>query len=129
MQEPAAPPEPIHRQPKPLELIRDVPTRWGSLLLMIRRILELWPFLQQMIESNKLTGLVSASDMPTEEDVKLLRDIADLLKPFEEATTLAGGNSYPTLCLIPDLIHRLKSRLTAPRFGLDCNPIHEKPVI
>jgi hypothetical protein len=63
-------------QDTPLELLRDVDTRWSSTLLMIERLLELKEFVKKMIADNPELRKYELDD----EEWSLLKEYSDILK-------------------------------------------------
>ena len=70
------------------KLAQDVPTRWGSTLIMIRQLLANKTHVLDVLRSHQ-HSLVLLTDAEWKKSAK----VAKLLGPCEEATTLLGGES------------------------------------
>jgi len=71
----------------------DCITRWNYTFYMIDRALEIKSFLVHL-----KSGLNTLTDnWPTEEEWKILTELADLLAPFASITKALSASSYPTI--------------------------------
>ncbi|KAF8784933.1 Zinc finger BED domain-containing protein 4 [Argiope bruennichi] len=85
------------------EIIQDVPTRWNSTFHMIERFVELESFIRTTV------ALLDA-DLPhlTTKEWKTLQLLCKILKPFEDATTMASGENYITASLVIVVVNGLR---------------------
>ncbi|GMI66348.1 DAYSLEEPER [Hibiscus trionum] len=72
------------------KLVLDVPTRWNSTYLMLRRALEAKHAINLFV--NRENGL----DIISEVEWETAQLICDFLEPFFEISTLFSGSKYPT---------------------------------
>lgn len=84
---------------KQVQLIINVPTRWGSTSDMIERAIELREAIDTMAMTDKEMQYIQIS----ESEWYRLSQILELLKIFKNATTRMSGSSYPTLPLAAPL--------------------------
>lgn len=89
-----------------LSLIQDVPTRWGSTLDMIRRLL----IQREPVTEWALTQ--SGLQLLTESEWRKLEGLKDLLLPCEEVCKLLGGETYVTASVILPSLALLKNKMT-----------------
>ncbi|CAG8712689.1 9234_t:CDS:2, partial [Scutellospora calospora] len=102
----------------PLEALTDCKTRWNSSYLAWKRILELHPAMRTLAaslqnkpdaalrrEGEKLDQLCLSS-----EEKKLLEEMVEVLKPFEEITRHICGTKYPMMNLVYPYIRMLKNK-------------------
>jgi len=95
------------------KLIQDVPTRWNSTLFMLERLLQLRSFVNK-ISSNHKTFDLQVSD----KEADLLDSIVTCLLPFQEATKMSSGSTYPTCSIIYPMtfaIIECLDKVTSPR--------------
>ncbi|XP_021759556.1 zinc finger BED domain-containing protein RICESLEEPER 2-like [Chenopodium quinoa] len=97
-----------------VKLWMDVPTRWNSTFLMLRRALDLLPALKMFgrIESNYHLAL-------TAHEWDIVEKMCDFLEPFYDITNLFSGSEYPTSNLYVSNICRIESLLVAASKGDD----------
>ena len=88
-------------------MIQDVKTRWNSQLLMIKRLLKIYPAVYKVLYENKKSHLVL-----TEEEISNLEKLEKLLDKFEEATKMVSSEKVPTAGLILPMMYQLKKHLT-----------------
>lgn len=87
--------------------MQDVPTRWGSTLLMITRLLKHKENVLAVLDetpSHKLTLL-------TENDWARLRGLAAILEPLEQASVQLGGEKYSSCGVVLPLLSHLLSTM------------------
>lgn len=90
-----------------LSLIQDVPTRWGSTLDMITRlIIQREPVCEWLLTQSGLNTL-------NESEWKKLEVMRDLLQPCEQVCKLLGGESYVTASVVLPALALLKNKMTA----------------
>lgn len=95
-----------------IRAIADVSTRWNSLYISWKRLLQLQKALDIMLatmnaESNYNTKKGAKrlhAIMLTKDEWKTLEQLTNLLAPFAEATTLLGGSTYSTISFISPAI-------------------------
>ncbi|XP_073835857.1 E3 SUMO-protein ligase ZBED1-like [Musca autumnalis] len=80
---------------KPLSLIQQVPTRWNSALRMIERILDTNEHI-----SSVLLATSKAPTPLTADEVNFLKDLKEVLSPFDHATVQTSANTTVTISLI-----------------------------
>ena len=80
----------------PLKPILDVATRWNSSFRMLQRIFQLKPHINSVLVNSKKYAklLLTASEWSAVEE------LVEVLGPFNEATEMISGESYPTLSLV-----------------------------
>lgn len=83
--------EQMVRNKPQLKLLQDVSTRWNSVYLMVNRIFE--------IEYSLTVALLKLDDAPqliTAEEFKILKEMNEVLEPFDNATKQLSGVKYVT---------------------------------
>lgn len=92
----------------------DVCTRWNSTLHMIESFLALKTAICALFAEKHLLDLTHAQSMKlhclelTSSDWNLLKNLSQVLTPFELATKLLSGRRYPTIGLCLFALHHLK---------------------
>ncbi|CAB5395176.1 unnamed protein product [Rhizophagus irregularis] len=102
-----------------LDVIKANNTRWNSTLYAFQRLIILKPAIQMlkaslMSNTNSITrkeGEKLEVLCPTIYEWKVIREIVELLNPFEEATRLLSGINYPTIGFTYPIIYNLRERL------------------
>ncbi|KAJ8928487.1 hypothetical protein NQ314_018957 [Rhamnusium bicolor] len=79
----------------PKKLIQDVITRWNSTFFMIERFIEL----EEGVRST-LAVLDTALPQLTLEEWCVLKELKQILEPFEDATRAVSGRKYMTASLV-----------------------------
>jgi len=90
----------------PCTLLQEMPTRWNSAFAMIKRILKTNEFVS--------LALISCHNAPSPfsaAEVDILKDIAALLSPFEDATLSVSSKSKVSVSLIIPVICELQHRI------------------
>ena len=82
-----------------LKVKQDVPTRWNSKYIMIKRLMDIKLPLESTINS-----LSVSFDPVTSHEWKVITDILLVLQPFESLTSELSGEKYVTSSLIVPLI-------------------------
>lgn len=88
--------EQIIQNKTPLKLIQACPTRWNSVLSMIKRIL--------LINNEITVVLLRMPKVPaflTLENTLILQDLVNILEIFDDATNTISGNYVTTSLIIP----------------------------
>ncbi|KAJ8913244.1 hypothetical protein NQ315_012862 [Exocentrus adspersus] len=89
-----------------LKLLKDVNTRWNSILTMISRVIE--------IGDSLILALAKCANAPpslTAEEYDILKEAIGILKIFEDATTQMSGEQYPTISLIIPIVLGIHNKL------------------
>ena len=102
-----------------LDVIKANNTRWNSTLYAFQRIVLLKPAIQILKasllsdsssyirkEGEKLEELC-----PTIHEWKVIRELIELLNPFEEATCLLSGVKYPTIGFTYPIMYNIREKL------------------
>ncbi|XP_025190378.1 zinc finger BED domain-containing protein 4-like, partial [Melanaphis sacchari] len=88
----------------PKKLIQDVCTRWNSTYYMLDRFVEL---------EDSIRGTLGLLDNPpqglTSEQWTIIKQLIQVLRPFEEATKAVSGNKYMTASIIQIIAQGLKN--------------------
>ncbi|XP_075165097.1 E3 SUMO-protein ligase ZBED1-like [Haematobia irritans] len=87
---------------KPHSLLQEVPTRWNSAYRMIERIL-----LTNEYISAVLLATSKAPPPLTADEIDVLKDLKELLSPFDNVTVQTSSNSNVTVSLIIPLTYGL----------------------
>ena len=91
------------------KLLQDVDTRWNSTYDMIQRVMEQQAAICAALLEQKRMDL-----LPKDNELKLLEDIIDILKPFKDVTEQMSGQAYVTLSAVRPILHFLKSKVLQP---------------
>ncbi|KAL2076764.1 hypothetical protein ACEWY4_027641 [Coilia grayii] len=78
------------------QLITESPTRWGSRLQMVERVLEQERALAKVLSADKKTRPL----VLTWQDIEVLEAIQRALKPLQEFTDALSGEGYVTLSYV-----------------------------
>lgn len=102
-----------------LKLIQEVPTRWNSLFLMMRRILQLKDVLLITLAS------LSLPDSPelTREELDIINEAVLVLGPFFEATEDLSGEKYATVSGIIPLVKGISLNLRTAKCKIKKDPV------
>ena len=83
-------------------LLQDVCTRWNSTFDMMGRLLE-----QQAAVCAAVIELKRMDLLPSGDDLKLVENVIEVLKPFKDITKNVSGEKYTTVSLVKPLLHHL----------------------
>lgn len=95
------------------QLITESPTRWGSRLQMVERVLEQERALAKVLSADKKTRPF----VLTWQDIEVLEAIQRALKPLQDFTDALSGEGYVTLSYVRPVLHLFNSKLLAPQEG------------
>lgn len=93
------------------QLITESPTRWGSRLQMVERVLEQERALSKVLSADKKTRLIVLKW----QDIEVLEAVQRALKPLQEFTDALSGEGYVTLSYIRPVLHLFNNKLLAPQ--------------
>ncbi|CAG8652875.1 43728_t:CDS:2 [Gigaspora margarita] len=104
---------------EPLDVVKDVDTRWNSTFHSIEHLVYLRPAIMQLYSTLNNHTLREArrgaetmrSYLPSEEEFELLKELIIILSPFDEATQFLSGSKYPTLGFMTPMLEELAHRL------------------
>ena len=88
-------------------LVTDCPTRWGSLIKMIDRILEQEACIRQVL----VVDLKNAHLIPTWQDLEVLESMKAALGQLDDFTDMLSGEQKVTVSSIKPVLHVLKSKV------------------
>ena len=91
----------LNKNRQPVTVVQDVSTRWNSTFYMVCRLQELRTPLTVVLSDASLTKKKDDRDLLLkDDDWNLVDDLVMILKEYEDATTVVGGESYLTLSLL-----------------------------
>ncbi|CAG8748420.1 4516_t:CDS:1, partial [Ambispora leptoticha] len=104
---------------KPLDVIKDVDTRWNSTFYSIERLVYLKPAIIQLystlnnhtVREIRRGAEMMSSFLPSDDEFELLNELIIILSPFDEATQFLSGSKYPTLGFMTPMLEELTRRL------------------
>ena len=88
-------------------LVTDCPTRWGSLIKMIDRILEQEACIRQVLVVDRK----NAHLIPTWQDLEVLESMKAALGQLDDFTDMLSGEQKVTVSSIKPVLHVLKSKV------------------
>ncbi|XP_026471184.1 zinc finger BED domain-containing protein 1-like [Ctenocephalides felis] len=91
---------------EPLKLILDVKTRWNSCYYMLERFVKLAPYVAQVTISDS-----NAPDILSAADIKIIRELSNILQPLEYITRELSGEQYVTIPKVIPLVNCLLAQL------------------
>jgi len=102
-----------------IDVVKSNNTRWNSTFYAYERLLLLKSaiitlketLLQDKNNKNQREGELLEEMLPTTNEWKVIKELTELLNPFEMATRLLSGQQYPTLSLIYPTMLSLKNLL------------------
>lgn len=97
------------------KFILDVKTRWNSLYYMLERFL-----LMSKIASQLLLDSTASPELVTGQEIEILKQVVQLLQPFEFVTRESSGQNYVTLSKIIPMINCLTSQLNTFSSSIEC---------
>ena len=83
-------------------LLQDVCTQWNSTFDMMGRLLEQQAAVCAAVIELKRMDLLLSGD-----DLKLVENVIEVLKPFKDITENVSGEKYTTVSLVKPLLHHL----------------------
>ena len=86
-------------------LVQDCVTRWGSTLSMLQRLIEQQTAISAVLVEGKDRHLMLEIG-----DWEVVEMLVELLKPFQQATTVMGAVRYPTLSTVMPLLYKLLTK-------------------
>ncbi|KAJ8403671.1 hypothetical protein AAFF_G00349970 [Aldrovandia affinis] len=98
---------PLHK------LITESPTRWGSRLQMMERVLEQEKAITQVLAADKKTR----HPVPTWQDIQVLESVTAALKPLQDFTDALSGEAYGSVSSLKPVIHLLNAEVLNPNEG------------
>ncbi len=93
------------------KLITESPTRWGSRLQMIERVLEQEKAITQVLAADKKTRHL----VPTWQDIMVLESVTAALKPLQDFTDALSGEAYISVSYLKPVIHLLNTEILSPK--------------
>ena len=97
-------------------LVQECPTRWNSSYDMLERLVKLRIPIQVVLNHSDL--------LPTQNQWKLMEQLATVLKPLKLTTELLSGEQYPTMSFVyPTLIGLINTQLK--HFESESKMIHK----
>ena len=102
---------------KELQLIQDVETRWNSALMMLRRLLKVYPAIYATLYDDSSYKHL----LPSDSDRNHMQELIILWEPFEKSTVMVSSEKKATCSLILPtlemfLSHHLKAKATDSTF-------------
>ncbi|CAG8618126.1 14023_t:CDS:1 [Cetraspora pellucida] len=100
---------------KPLNVIKDVDTRWNSTFYSIEHLVYLRPAIMQLyltlnnhtLREVRREAETISSFLSSEEEFELLEELIVILSPFDEATQFLSESKYPTLGFMTPMLEEL----------------------
>ena len=86
-------------------LKQDVCVRWNTQLIMLESYLKSMNGVKELLEERG--ELYRIEDI----DEKLLRELCEFLKPFQECSESLSGDTYPTIHLVAPWFHKLRNHI------------------
>lgn len=116
----------VESQGKELSLLLDCPTRWNSLVPMLKRILEVRADIQNALDVLKIDGLSSSNLNQCKDIVQVLEPLEILVKSLSKRSTTILGSEAAIICvfehlenmdseLADEMLTALKNRLGSSR--------------
>ncbi|CAG8747869.1 102_t:CDS:2, partial [Gigaspora rosea] len=104
---------------EPLDVIKDVDTRWNSTFYSIKRLVHLKSAIMQLystLNNHTLREVRKGAEtmgsfLPLEEEFESLEELIMVLSPFDEATQFLSGSKYPTLGFMTPMLEELARQL------------------
>lgn len=88
------------------KMILDVCTRWNSVFYMLERFIEMVKICSDLILDDH-----KSPEMPSSQEIEILKQLVDLLKPFEFITREASAENYVTISKIIPMISCLRTKM------------------
>ncbi|XP_057216122.1 E3 SUMO-protein ligase ZBED1-like [Triplophysa rosa] len=86
------------------KLITESPTRWGSRLNMIERVLDQEKAISQVLKADKKTRHL----VPSWQDVDVMESVKKALSPLKDFTDALSGEDYVSISYVKPVLHLLK---------------------
>ncbi|CAG8492855.1 2695_t:CDS:2, partial [Gigaspora rosea] len=104
---------------EPLDVIKDVDTRWNFTFHSIEHLVYLRPAIMQLYSTLNNHALrevrkgaeTMGSFLPSEEEFKLLEELVVILSPFDEAMQFLSESKYPILGFMTPMLEELARQL------------------
>ena len=89
-------------------LALDVDTRWASLLKMLDSFMNTGAAILNVMQENPEEFREYTEPLPSANDIKHIKGVIEVLRPFEHATDLFGGENYCSLALVIDTVDQCR---------------------
>ncbi|KAM4592381.1 E3 SUMO-protein ligase ZBED1-like [Odontesthes bonariensis] len=89
------------------KLKTESPTRWGSRLAMIERVLEQESAISQVLKADKKTRQLA----PSWQDIEVMESVKKALGPLRDFTDALSGEDYVSVSYVKPVLHLLKANL------------------
>ncbi|XP_067313700.1 E3 SUMO-protein ligase ZBED1-like [Pseudorasbora parva] len=86
------------------KLITESPTRWGSRLSMIERVLDQEKAISQVLKADKKVRHL----VPSWQDVDVMESVKKALSPLRDFTDALSGEDYVSVSYVKPVLHMLK---------------------
>lgn len=93
-----------------VKLKTESPTRWGSRLAMIERILEQSKAITDVLKADKKTKHLT----PTWQDLDVMESMKKALGPLRDFTDALSGEDYVSVSYVKPVLHLMKNNLLKP---------------
>ncbi|KAI2662030.1 E3 SUMO-protein ligase ZBED1 [Labeo rohita] len=94
----------------PHKLITESPTRWGSRVKMMERVLEQEKAITQVLAADQKSRHL----LPTWQDIDVLEAITKALKPLQDFTDALSGEEYVSVSYVKPVLHLLNTNILKP---------------
>ncbi|XP_034076583.1 zinc finger BED domain-containing protein 4-like isoform X3 [Gymnodraco acuticeps] len=91
----------------PHKLITDSPTRWGSKLAMIERVLEQEKAISEILKADKKTRCL----VPGYNEKDVMESVVKALGPLRDFTDALSGEDYVSVSYVKPVLHLFKEHL------------------
>ncbi|XP_030751768.1 zinc finger BED domain-containing protein 1-like isoform X2 [Sitophilus oryzae] len=97
-----------------LKLLKDIVTRWNSILIMLQRILEIGDCI--VLALTKCANAPAALNL---NEINIIKEAVTILSIFQFATEQISGDKYPTASLIIPISLGIHKQLTEIGIGIE----------